>query len=134
MNKVEIQRRILITVSGLVLLSTILMIVIISIAVQDIAIPASIGLFVMIILHLFVSYRFMTAIRANKRGRPVDKGFYIVLGILLLFFGFVTMDGAFAFLDKILFVSILMFVSVFCDFVAALVTFGAMLLKTKMKN
>jgi len=41
-NKVVVQRRILITAAILVLLSAILIIVIISIAVQDIALPASI--------------------------------------------------------------------------------------------
>ena len=139
MNKAEVQRRILITVAGIVLLSVALMIIIIPSVLQDTspnATPknAAIAVFVGMILHLVILYGYFTAIRANKRGRPADKGLNIGLGILLLFFGLVIMDGAFAFLDHILFVSILMFISVFCDFVAALITFAALFIKPKKNN
>ena len=139
MNKAEVQRRILITVAGIVLLSVALMIIIIPSVLQDTspnATPknAAIAVFVVMILHLAILYGYFTAIRANKRGRPADKGLNIGLGILLLFFGLVIMDGAFAFLDHILFVSILMFISVFCDFVAALITFAALFIKPKKNN
>ena len=139
MNKMEVQRRILITVAGLVLLSVLVMISTLPGIIQDTspgANPkvAAIATFVGMILHLVILYGYIAAIRANKRGRPADKGLNIGLGILLLLFGLIIMDGAFAFLDHVLFVSILMFVVVFCDFVAALATFGAMFLKPKMKN
>lgn len=139
MNKAEVQRRILITVAGIVLLSVALMIIIIPSVLQDTspnATPknAAIAVFVVMILHLAILYGYFTAIRANKRGRPADKGLNIGLGVLLLLFGLVIMDGAFAFLDDILFVSILMFISVFCDFVAALITFAALFIKPKKNN
>ena len=136
MNQIEIQRRILITVAGLVLLSVILMIIIIPIVLQDTSAGAepkgaAIGIGVLIMLHLTVLLGFLKAIRKNKRGRPAGKGLNIVLGILLVLFGLIYMDGAFAFFDTILFVSILMFISVFCDFVAALITFAALIIKPK---
>jgi hypothetical protein len=139
MNKVDVHRRILITVAGMVLLSALLLIVILPGVIQDTSPGANpkiavIAIFVIMILHLVILYGFLSAIRANKRGRPADKGLNIGLGILLLIFGLVIMDGAFAYLDHLLFVSVLMFVSVFCDFVAALITFGTLFLKPKMKN
>jgi hypothetical protein len=130
MNKIEVQRKLLKSVIGLVFLTIILLIIIISLAVKYIALPASIALFVMILFHLLIFYRFWTSIKVNKRGQPVEKGYYIILGILLLICGIVILDGAFASLDKNLVVSVLMFITVFCDVVAAIVTFGAMLIKT----
>ena len=140
MNKVEVQRRILTTVVGLVLLSVVLMIIIILSVLQDTFAgvrPKSqvIGIVVIMILHLVILYGFFSVKRANKRGRPADKGLNIGLGILLLLFGLALMDGAFASLDDDgLFLSVLMFISVFCDIVAALTTFGALFLMPKMKN
>jgi hypothetical protein len=139
MNQIEIQRRILITVAGLVLLSVILMIIIIPSVLQDTSagagpIGAAIGIVVLIMLHLAVLLGFLKAIRKNKRGRPAGKGLNIVLGILLVLFGLFYMDGAFAFFEQILFVSILMFISAFCDIVAALITFAALFMKPKKNN
>jgi hypothetical protein len=139
MNQIEIQRRILITVAGLVLLSVILMIIIIPSVLQDTSagagpIGAAIGIVVLVMLHLTVLLGFLKAIRKNKRGRPAGKGLNIVLGILLVLFGLFYMDGAFAFFEQILFVSILMFISAFCDIVAALITFAALFMKPKKNN
>ena len=139
MNQIEIQRRILITVAGLVLLSVILMIIIIPSVLQDTSagagpIGATIGIVVLMMLHLTVLLGFLKAIRRNKRGRPAGKGLNIVLGILLVLFGLFYMDGAFAFFDPILFVSILMFIIAFCDIVAALITFAALFMKPKKNN
>ncbi len=139
MNQIEIQRRILITVAGLVLLSVILMIIIIPSVLQDTSAGAepngaAIGIVVLIMLHLTVLLGFLKAIRKNKRGRPAGKGLNIVLGILLVLFGLFYMDGAFAFFGQILFVSILIFISAFCDIVAALITFAALFMKPKKNN
>ncbi len=139
MNHNEIQRRIFITVAGLVLLSVLLMIIIIPSVLQDTSagagpIGAAIAIVVLIMLHLTVLYGFLKAIRGNKRGRPAGKGLNIVLGILLVLFGLFYVDGAFAFFEQILFVSILMFISAFCDIVAALLTFAALFMKPKKNN
>ena len=55
------------------------------------------------------------------------KTAYVVIGILLIVFGLIYMDGAIAYLNNkdILYVSYLMFTSVFCDFTAAILTFTA---------
>ena len=139
MNQIEIQRRILITVAGLVLLSVILMIITIPGVLQDTSAGAEpkgavIGIAVLILLQLTVLLGFLKSIRKNKRGRPAGKGLNIVLGILLVLFGLFYMDGAFAFFDQILFVSILMFIIAFCDIVAALITFAALSMKPKKNN
>ena len=139
MSKAKVQGRIMSTVAGLVLLSIILMIIIIPSVLQDTSagagpIGAAIGIVVLIMLHLTVLLGFLKAIRRNKRGRPAGKGLNILLGILLVLFGLFYMDGAFAFFETILFVSILMFISAFCDIVAALITFIALFLKPKKSN
>jgi len=136
MNNIEVQKKFLTTIAGLVFLSVVLMIIIIPSVLQDNSAgarpkSAAIGTVVMMILHLVILYGYFNVIRANKRGRPADKGLNIGLGILLLLFGLVFMDGAFAFLDRKIFISILMFISVFCDFMAALITFATLFIKPK---
>lgn len=136
MNQIEIQRKILITVAGLVLMSIVLMIITIPSILQDTsggATPerAATGTAIMMILHMVVLLGSWKAIRANKQGRQADKGLSIGLGILILLFGLVVMDGAFAFLDHLLFVSILFFIIVFCDLLAAITTFAGLFIKPK---
>jgi hypothetical protein len=94
------------------------------------------GILVLMIFHLPVLFGFLYAIRVNKRGGQVTNGVYISLGIVLLLLGFSFSGYAFQFLahKNILFVSILMFVSVVCDLVAAIITFTALLLKPKEKK
>lgn len=129
----------MIIVTGLVLLSVLLLLVTIPFIIQDTS-PGSdprttaISAFVMIVLHLVISYQFIKTIRANKKGRKTDKGLTIGLGVLLIFLGFIILDGAFAFLDKVLFGSILMLVVVFCDILAAIATFVVIFLNPKNKN
>ena len=48
--------------------------------------------------------------------------------------GLIVMDGAFAFLETALFVSIGMLLCVFCDFAAALVSVIALFLLKQKKN
>ncbi|PXY02576.1 hypothetical protein DF185_00335 [Marinifilum breve] len=51
----------------------------------------------------------------------INKGAYIALGLFLLVFGLIYIDGAFSFLDNknIIYVSYLMFSSVICDLLAS---------------
>jgi hypothetical protein len=136
MNKMEMQRRILIIVVGLVLLSVLLMTGTLPGIIQDTS-PgsnprsAAIGTFVVMILHLVIVYGYFTSIRAYKQGRSADKGLNIGLGILLLIFCLVIMDGASAFLGHVLFVSILFFIAAFCDLAAAIIAFAALFMKPK---
>jgi hypothetical protein len=94
------------------------------------------GILVLMIFHLPVLFGFSYAIRVNKRGGQVTKGVYISLGIVLLLLGLLFSGYAIQYFahKNILFVSILMFVSVFCDLVAAIITFTALLLKPKEKK
>lgn len=129
----------MITVAGLVLLSVILMIITIPFVLQDTSpgagpIGAAIGIAVLILLQLTVLLGFLKTIRKNKQGHPAGKGLNIVSGILLVLFGLFYVDGAFAFLGIILFVPTLMFISAFCDIVAALMTFIALFLRPKKSN
>ena len=136
MNKVAVQRKTLIIVSGIVLLSAVLMIVIIPGVLHDTfpgAAPknAAKAILVAMIFHLLVLFGFLTAFLVNKRGGQVKNGVYISLGIVLLILGLVFTDGAIAFFGhtNILYVSILMFICMLCDLVAAILT-----IKTKGSN
>jgi hypothetical protein len=141
MNKVAVQRKTLIIVAGIVLLCIVLMIVIIPSVLHD-TFPGAIpkltarGILVLMIFHLPVLSGFLYAIRVNKRGGQVTRGVYISLGIVLLLLGFLFSGYALQFLThrNILFVSILMFIIVFCDLVAGIITFTALLLKSKEKR
>jgi hypothetical protein len=138
MNKVEVQRKPLIIVAGIVLLSIVLMIVLIPGSLHDTfpeADPkkAATGTLVAMILHLLVLFGFLVAFIVNKRGGQVNIGVYNFLGIVLLILGLFYSLGAVGFLahKNILYVSILMFLSVICDLTAAIITFTALLSKPK---
>jgi hypothetical protein len=141
MNKVEVRKKPLIIVSGIVLLSIVLMIVTIPGILHDTfpeADPkkAATGTFEAMIFHLLVLFGFLVAIIVNKRGGRVNIGVYNFLGIVLLILGLVYSLGAVGFLahKTILYVSILMFLSVICDLAAAIITFTALLSKPKEKK
>lgn len=140
MNNLEVRRKPLIIVSGIVLLSIVLMIVTIPGILHDTfpeAAPkrAVKGELVAIIFHLLILFGFIIAIVINKRGGRVNNGVYF-LGIVLLILGLLSSLPAVGFLahKNILYVSILMFMSVICDLVAAFITFTALLSKPKEKK
>jgi hypothetical protein len=141
MDKIAVQRKTLMIVAGIVLLSIVLMIVIIPSVLQDTfhgATPklAARQILVLMIFHLPVLFGFSYAIRVNKRGGQVANGVYISLGIVLLLLSFLFSGSASQFFahKNIFFVSILMFITVFCDLVAAIITFTALLSKPKEKK
>lgn len=117
---------------GMVLLSIFLMMVIIPVVYTK-SLPdvhntgAVIGISLAIMIRLLIFLRYRSLIKRMKQGVLIRKSNYLVIGILLLFFGLIYSDGAFAFLDndRIPYVSVLMFSSVFCDFIAAVFTFVA---------
>ena len=97
---------------------------------------AVLGVSLAIIIRLIIFSGYIKIIRDNRRSGKKSKGAYIAIGILLIVFGLIYMDGAFAFLDhkNILYVSILMFMSILCEFVASILTFVVLFLKPKKPN
>ena len=86
-------------------------------------------------LRLLILLAFLYGIRLSKRRRHINKEINLAAGIVLLIFGFMVMDGAFAYLDNLPFVSIGMFVCAFCDLALVLISVAALfLLKPKKKN
>ena len=89
----------------------------------------AISIALIIRLGFFIGY--VRIIRQNRQHIRKKKGEYLAIGIFLIVFGLIYLDGAFAFLshDDILYVSILMFISTFCDLVAGILTIIAFFLK-----
>ncbi len=140
MDKFRIQRKFFTIVAVLVLLSVLSLIAIIPGILQDTS-PGStpkegaIGTLVVMGIHLLILFGFLHGIRLTKRRRHINKTINIASTIVLFFLGLIIMDGAFAFLDDVLFASIGMFVCSFCDFAAALVSIIALVLvKSKKKD
>ena len=124
-NKLR-NEKILFIASCFILLSIVLMIAVIPGILNDtsaIAIPkrALTGIVLAIIIHVGIFILYVKLTRESRESNMNRRGEYIGVAILPIFFGLIYMDGAIAFLshDDMLFTSILMFMSVLCDFVAA---------------
>jgi len=122
--------------AGILLLSIVLMIIVLPGILSDPSPQANpksaaTAILIAILIHLIIFIGFIIAICANRRSHRKRKGEYIGIGILLLFFGLIYMDGAFAFLNHkdIIYVSILMFTSVLCDLVTSIMTIVMFFLK-----
>jgi len=141
MKKLHSNERILIIAAGILLLSILLMIIVIP-GVYTRTLPnannlvAVIGISLAIIFRLLILIWYITIIKKIRRNEEIRKTGYILIGILLIIFGLIYSDGAFAFLDNkdILYVSYLMFTSVFCDLIASILTFIAIFLKPQKIN
>ena len=132
MKKIQKKERILIIAVGMVLISILLMIIIVP-GVYTRTLPnknnigAVIGISLAIIFRVIIIIWYILKIKKIRSNAEKRKTGYIVIGILLIILGLVYSDGAFAFLDNknILYVSYLMFTSVFCDLIASILTFIA---------
>lgn len=139
MQKLETLRKILTAAAGLVILTVILLITTIPGIIQQ-EYPgsdsgtAAIALSIVVILHLVLLYGYYRNIRKTRQGRPTDRGLSVGIGILLLMFSIFILDGAAAFLEHVLYVSVLMFAAVLCDLVAALATIGTGIIKPGINN
>lgn len=124
--------------AGILLLSVLLMIIVIP-GVYTKSIPnennlnAVIGISLAIIIRLLIIIWYISLIKKKRRHGEKGKTAYIIIGILLFIFGFIYSDGAFAFLSykNIIYVSYLMFTSVFFDIIASMLTFIAMFKKSQ---
>lgn len=140
MERFEIQRKIFTADAVLMILAAVSLAVVIPRLFQEASIDSilkagAIATTVAMGLRLLLLLAFLYGIRLSKRRRPVNKEINLAAGIVLLILGFMVMDGAFAYLDNLLFVSIGMFVCAFCDFAVVLISVAALfLLKPKKKN
>ena len=138
MNKLEIQRRIFTIIAAGMLLSVVSMIAVIPAILMDtspgsVPVQAASGALLGVVLHLFIAYWF--GIRLRRRSRIIRYEVYILSAVGFFFLGFMILDGAYAFLDDVRFVSIGMFICAFFDFSAALVSiFALVLVRTKKKE
>ena len=138
MKRSQRKERILIIATGMLLLSILLMLIIIP-GVFTRSLPnennlgAVIGISILIIIRLLIVIWYISLIKKIRREGETRKTAYIVIGILLIIFGLISLDGAFAFLDdnNLLYVSYLLFTSVFCDLIATVLTFIAIFLKSQ---
>ena len=137
MDKIEIQRKVFAIVGVLMLLSVVSMIAVIPailmISSSSLPLQAASGALLGVILHLFLAYWF--GIRLRRRSSKVRNEVYILMAVGFFFLGFMILDGAYAFLDDLRFVSIGMFICASLDFAASLVSVLALIfLRTKKKK
>ena len=138
MDKFEIQRKVFAIVAVLMLLSVVSLLAVIPAILQDrspgsLPLQAASGALIGVVLHLYLAYWF--GIRLRRRSSMIRNEVYILSAVGFFFLGFMILDGAFAFLDDVRFVSIGMFICAFCDFAASLVSiFTLVLLRTKKKK
>lgn len=136
MKNTQRNEKILKRAAGFLVLSMLLMVVVIPFILNDQSPGASpknagIGVSLAILIRMILFLGFLKLIRDNRKNSNNRQAVYIVLGSLVIFFGLIYMDGAFAFLshDHMLHVSIIMFASIICDFTAGLMTIILFFLK-----
>ena len=137
MDKFEKQRKIFTIVAILVLLSVVSMIAVIPAILLDtspgsLPLQAAGGALLGVVLHLYLAYWF--GIRLRRRSSIIRNEVYILSAVGFFFLGFMILDGAYAFLDDVRFVSISMFICASLDFAAALVSVTALFLLRKKKK
>ena len=140
MNKFEIQRKTFTIVAILELVGVLSLIAVIPRLFQEVSpdgIPmaAPIATSVAMVIRLLIVIAVWFGIRVAKRNGRINREINLAAGVVLLLLGLVLMDGAFAYVDSLLNVSIGMFVCVFCDLAAGAVSITTMFrLKPKKKK
>ena len=128
--------RLLFIASRLILLSILLIVLTIPGILSDTspnANPksAAIGFALAVLIRLIIFAAYIKTIRNNRDSNVNRRGEYLGLGILLLIFGLIIVDGAVAFFshEKLLYASVLIFTSAFCDVVASTISIVLFFLK-----
>ena len=86
-------------------------------------------------IHLLIYIGFLIGSNKAKLNRRINKEINLVSGIVLLILAFIISDGAIAYLDSLLFVSVCMFICVGCDFAIAIVSVASyFMLRPKKKK
>src|SRR5210317_1260022 len=101
MTKFRGTARILFIAAGLLLLSMLLMIAVIPGILSETSnayrYTAVYAILAALIIRLLIFMGYIIVIRKNKRDSKQRRPGYLVIGILLILFGLIYMDGAFAF-------------------------------------
>ena len=140
MDKYEIQRRTFRIIAILELVAALSLIVVIPRLFQEASpdgIPKAAGIATSVAMgiRLLIVIAILFGIRVTKRRGRINREINLATAVVLILLGLVLMDGAFAYVDSLLFVSIGMFVCVFCDLAAGAVSITAMFrLKPKKKK
>ena len=140
MDKFEIQRKVFTIVAVFLLLSAVSLIAVIPRMFQEASqgeIPkqAAIATIVGMSIHLLLFIGFLVGIRLTKLRRRINREINLASAVVILILGFVIMDGAMAYINQLLVVSIGMFLCVFWDFTAIVVSIAALFyLKPKKKK
>lgn len=138
MRTLQKHERLLIIAAGILLLSLLLMLIITPaiytktlLNTNNTGALIGMSLAILIRLPLFVGY--LLILRRIRRFGDRRTGGYYVIGGFLIIFALIYSDGAFAFLDNkdVIYISILMFASVFLELAAAVVTFIAAFFRPK---
>ena len=136
MKKMKRNDRVLFIAAGFLLLSIILIAFTIPPVLNDPSPDANprsaaIGFSLAILIRLIIFAAYIKSIRDNRDSKVNRRGEYLGLGILLLIFGLIILDGAFAFLPnkEMRVVPVVIFISTFCDFVASISTIVLFFLK-----
>ena len=86
-------------------------------------------------VHLLILTGILFGIRVTRRKGRVNREINIVVAIVLILLGLVLVDGAVSYAEDLVYVSIGMFVCVFCDLAAGVVSIIAVFrLKPKKKH
>lgn len=124
--------------ASVLLLSILLMIIVIPgvysrTLPNDNNIGAVVGISLAIFFRLMILIWYFVLIKKDRHNVRKRKTSYITIGIILILLGLIYSDGAFAFLDNknVLYISYLMFASVFCDFIASVLAFTSLFLNSK---
>jgi amino acid transporter len=93
------------------------------------------GILLAIAIHLIILLIYIKTLRENRKAVTRDGG-YVAVGILLIIFGLIYMDGAIAFSSRksTMLLSIVMFTSTFCDLVASVMMITVFYLKPKKRK
>lgn len=140
MDKYEIQRKIFTIDAVLLLLSTVSLLVVIPRMNQEVSIGelpqvAATATLVGMGVHLLLFCVFLVGARLAKLRRRINREINLAAAVVLLFPGFMIMDGAFAYVNQLQFVAICMFLCAFFDLLAIVVSVAALIyLKPKKKK
>lgn len=85
-------------------------------------------------IRLLFLLAFLVGAGLSKRKRHINREINMAAGVVLLLLGLVLMDGAFAYTDNQILVSVCMFVCVFCDFSVVGISVAALFILRSKKN